>query len=266
MLSSALLISLALVIHPGGHSSSFVRLTEWGTLSEQRSCPAQPMGALPKSLANITASEFAAKVRSLKKCFDVGVPDEHRRLHCVEEGNKCPGSEYDFPKQHAKMSVFPIDDSHQIDPDNLPANGVIIAKIHNLGRTKWKRYLLPEDGNTPRNWYLVLTDDNTANEAAKIAIIGLPRRNAENSGAPARLITLYPDDSFRVCHKHETTDYPEAQFSDCEVSSSAFPSPLRDNDAVRALVREYRLFQPRSPRDGVWLRCSLGCCSTGPLS
>ncbi len=263
MLSSALLISLALVISLGKHSTSDVRLNAWESLS-QRQCPATPMGALPRALDVITAREFAVKVRALRRCFDLGVPDEHERLYCAEEGNKCKGGPSAFPAQHARMSIFPIDDSHTIDPDNLPPNGLIIAKIHNIGGTRWGRYPVPDDDGIAKNYYLVLTDDGAANEMAKIHIVGI-RRAAETTGYATALIPVPTNEYYRVCHKHTSTAYPEAQFSDCEVSPQSFPSPLRDNDTVRVLLTEHRLFQPRSPGTGVWLRCSLGCCSTGPL-
>ena len=184
----------------------------------------QTSGELTKPIANYTAKEFASFVDSLSWTGHYYPRD------C--SGGGCSGN------AKAEVLLEAISDAHQVDVANLPPNGVLMARMINVGKFKEKHYGIPTGGG---EWYFLYYQKNGEK------LFNFVKLTFDQNGDP----TVYWDE----------TPHP---FAPCGTGPDD-PNHPKPNRAYAGFTGCDPHRNPRetfSLNKNVWISCSLGCCSS----
>ena len=243
-------------------TSADVASTSTTLSAGQTSCPKTGpyKGTLCKPPEQLLPPAFFQMVDNVEFDSEDAVGETRRPLECDPAGPGCPANTGRFPRKSVLLSIRPAVDAHLIDPDQVTANGTIVARIVHENNKTWRRAKLDVSPTAGVYWYVVLIDDGQANSAADVLYV----RSSRN---PRRLEVVNRNEKFRACGEHASSSYAEARFGRCEIPATISPrvpgTQARLNiDAPRGSAQRAMLFAPLMPDDGLWLRCAEGCCST----
>lgn len=217
-------------------------------------------GTLCKPPEQILPPAFFQMVDNVEFNSEDAVGETRRPLECDPAGPDCPANTGRFPRKSVLLSIRPAVDAHLIDPDQVTANGTIVARIVHENNKTWRRAKLDVPPRPGEYWFVVLIDDGESNDAADVLYV----RSSRN---PRRLEVVNRNEKFRACGEHASSSYAEARFGRCEIPATISPrvpgTQARLNiDTPRGSAQRAMLFAPLMPDDGLWLRCAEGCCST----
>lgn len=184
----------------------------------------RPKGTLPKTIDALTPDEFAAFVDELNWT------GHYHQRDC--EGTGCSAT------TPARVLLEAIDDAHKVDVTKLPANGVLMARMINVGKVAEAHYKLPAESG---EWYFFYYP---ATDGPKFDLI---RLTFDSQVAP-RIYHRAMGASVNGCTpaaEHPTRPRASAGFSQCDPKPATW---------TRDLI---------APSKNVWISCSLGCCSSG---
>jgi hypothetical protein len=139
----------------------------------------------------------------------------------------------------AKLLLEAISDAHLVDVDNLPANGVLMARMINVGTKTEKTYDIPEESG---EWFWFFYGPKTDRRFDLVQLIfdasGEPHVYPRGLGAFAKIGGCTPPDD------HPQRRRASAGFTGCDKKPDTW---------------ERNLF---ATNKNVWVSCSLGCCSS----
>jgi hypothetical protein len=194
-----------------------------------RTTPAVPR--LPKKIEDITADEFLEVIK------DVDWTGHLVKRQCDgETGCDAAGTKVTWVRHEAAAGA------NDLAFDTIPANGVVISRMQNIGKFKEGFYQLPGGKS---EWYVVLTPAVNA-RTATAQFVSL---DFQGNGT-AKLDTMRKRLRVTICEagRHDSTD---AGFKECPVGNSGQANPAPTPFAL-----------PTSFNKGAWFTCSLGCCTT----
>jgi hypothetical protein len=182
---------------------------------------------LPKKLEQMTAEDFIDVING------VDWTGHLEKRDCDDDQDCTHGNKVTWVRHEAAVGA------NDLAFDTLPENGMVVARLQNIGRFKEARYQLPAGKG---EWYQVLTPGADA----QTAIAHLVNLHFQGNGTPKLDINPTPL-MVTQCEagKHDTTD---AGFKDC-------PTPPRTAATSPDAP-------PPTFNRGAWFTCSLGCCTT----
>jgi hypothetical protein len=200
-------------------------------------CPPQPgtyAGTLPDAVERMDAARFRTFV-SQKVFRGTRVVDRD----CAESDCRPGGG----GGPEARIRIQAIEDAHCVDFINLPANGVVVGRMSNVGSRQDIRYSeLPAStppGNPNVVWYMVWVP------SAEGAVLRLVRLTERGPDSPKKEMDPRIGRVFE-CDKHPS-DHPDAGFKKCAAS-------VAQNAGAP--------FAPPVDRSATaWLSCAQGCCT-----
>jgi len=241
-----------------------VRKTQFGSLGGAFQPPAQEVAdpqretpAPSKHVEDMTDAELVTYLNTL--VYDMSLDhSELALLPCKKPGTAtCPFDEY------AKAYIQPEAGMNRRGIDNIPANGLVVARLINYsqGADSAENIGLPP---AQRAWWYV---DSSGNKLRSRYFV----RTYSSSGKGAKFIG--PNRVFKDCKHDPVRDRPAiAKWRSCEddggFARSIAPQPVRK---VSSLFHAVRL-QVDSSQDSTairrirgetWITCSLGCCIGG---
>jgi hypothetical protein len=203
-------------------------------------CLPQPgtyAGTLPEPVEQIDAARFRTFV-SQKVFRGTRVVDRD----CAE--SDCRPDGQGGPEARIRIqAIEAIEDAHCVDFVNLPANGVVVGRMSNVGSRQDVRYAELPSSTPPGNpnvvWYMVWVP------SADGAVLRLVRLTERGPDSPKKEMDPRIGRVFE-CDKHPS-DHPDAGFKKCS------PSVAQSAGAPFAL--------PVDRTGTAWLSCAQGCCT-----
>jgi hypothetical protein len=209
---------------------------------------ADSTAALPKAPPNASAVPASAVTNNptgtLEKslAWYVTQPDSFAKF---TDSLKWTGHYYDREcksncgGKKAKLLLEAISDAHLVDMDNLPVNGVLMARMINVGTKPEKTYDIPEESG---EWFMLVYGTSTDRRFDLVQLIfdavGAPHVYPRGLGAFAQIKRCEPEAD------HPQRTKASAGFSGCDKKPDGW-----DRAGFAA-------------NKNVWVSCSLGCCSS----
>jgi len=188
-------------------------------------------GALPQALGQMTGDQLHDLVQRLRF---VGGHERQRRCRGSAE---CRGPN---PRQFTRLAIDGVDQEDSLGMRNLPANGVIAARLLNRGQVADTMY-----GTRPGyEYYLIVTPLADSAATWQLEELTTTAPHQHRSVATGTLKGCY----------HPWVPGARADFKTCAQSAA---------DAGRAPLLRPVVFRPMQLDDEppIWFGCSLGCCT-----
>lgn len=220
---------LSIILGCGSSGSTTADVASPAATPRAASAPAAPAiqggvtsykGALPGSIETIDVADFEAVVANAAWSAGRDVDRDCAELLCR------------LHLWSTSVRIKAIDDAHLVDYKNLPPNGVLVARMRNLGNHKELRYQLPRGDD----WFYVLF----VNDKLGVPRMRLVRHMTSSPGAHS-LKVLEMGPSVSDCGDGHKFASPDADFKDC-VGGGVAPASSRSAKA--------------------WVSCSQGCCTS----